>query len=277
METLFSCWNIFWNFPLCLTVKLIKKAFALDLSPLSFFHNLRVIFLTVLCWYITILALSELMRRWATLQHSQHTDVYSEWLNVVGGDEQTVCLVPFLPVSKQKINNACILHHYGPWGYWLGRCWLRPQNCWVALYGHKVSHHSFCGHITLNRQGAGLLALHAQSLKNVNKIWFHLVTFLVLWSQKRCLTVSFFHPSHWDLLQNAHYKPSWVSWVALSSCTISSGSLYRSQIIQKGVIADHLIKNWHDLNTSSYFSELPAQGSYNNESYAGPKFLRILL
>lgn len=37
----------------------------------------------------------------------------------------------------------------------------------------------------------------------------------------------------------------------------------------------HWIKNWRDLNTKSYFLELPVRGSYNNEPYAGPKFLQI--
>lgn len=35
-------------------------------------------------------------------------------------------------------------------------------------------------------------------------------------------------------------------------------------------------KNWRDLNTNSYFSQLPVWGSYNNEPYAGPKFLQTL-
>lgn len=155
----FSCWNVFWNFLRGFAGKRTKKAFAL-----CFFSNLfsrlqpavQVIFLTVPWWYITIPALPELMRRWATLRAPA-----AYWCIFIAarcgwrGRAEIRAVTFCLRQSGRSITPASYIIK----PLWDIDCWLWPQECWVALYSHKVSHHSSCGHISLNGHWADLWAL----------------------------------------------------------------------------------------------------------------------
>lgn len=147
---------------------------------------------------------------------------------------------------------------------------LGPRECWVALYGHEVSHHSSCrGHVPLLNDPA------LSSLKSW-KMWTD-SSFFVLEIYKRLkrlhviksLTVCFYRSSPWDFLRATSRFTRGLCTGVERSASLPDG--------RNNTKLHRLIKSWHDLNTNSYFSELPWWGSYNNEPCAGPKFLQILL
>ena len=121
----------------------------------------QVILLTGALPYRVLVLPPELMRRRATLRAPT-----ADWcifrVRWVGEGEQTTCLVTFcLCQSGRSIAPASYIIK-APVGYWLRHCWLWPQELWVALYSHKVSHHYSCGHWSLS----------SEEVENVNRVWF---------------------------------------------------------------------------------------------------------
>lgn len=128
-QTLFSCWNMFWNFLLGPAVELIKKAFALYFSSNPFFRlqpAVPVIFLTVPCLvhYHTSLVRANEEKSHSTSAHSILMYIQSGSVRSVG-EEQGSLPCNISPVSKQQINNACILHQSPPCGILIGTFGLR--------------------------------------------------------------------------------------------------------------------------------------------------------
>ena len=151
---------MFWNYSSRLQSEKRGESF----KPFFFFSlqtAVQVILLTGALPYWVLVLLPELMRRRAT-RWAPTADWCVFRVRLEGEGEQTTCLVTFcLCQSGRSITPASYIIKV-PVGHWLGHCWFWPQELRVALYSHKVSHRSPCGHWSLG----------SEEVENVNRVWF---------------------------------------------------------------------------------------------------------